>query len=73
MGKDYTITSALRNNVPICHTRGIFHGSISPLLIYYNDILVYMYIVVIILECAQRAERKMCGLEKSKPVIVCAS
>ena len=37
------------------------------------DIMVYMYIVVIIFECAQRAERKMCELEKSKPVTVSAS
>ena len=37
------------------------------------DILVYMHIFVIILECAQRAERKMCELEKSKPVTVSAA
>ena len=50
-----------------------FSCEYTTLLIYYNDIFVYMYMVVMILECAQRAERKMCELEKRKPVTVCAS
>ena len=48
------------------------HFSYEYITININAHTMIFYIVVITLQCAQRAERKMHELEKSKPATVCA-